>query len=242
MDDFLDERDQWEALKTWLKQNGPWIVAGVVIGIGGLFGMRWWENHVTVRAQTAATRYSDMLEALTRNDRTRAEQLADTLHKEFGSTPYADHAQLALARTDVDAGKLDEAAKRLGTVAQESEDEELRHIAQLRLARVQLTQNKPDEALATLGRGESGAFTSSVEEARGDALLAKGDAAGALAAYRRAAEAMEPGQAEQGLLQLKINDLAAPTGETAAGNQAAAGDQAAATDQAAANDAPKDSE
>jgi len=208
VDDFLDERDQWEALKRWLKENGAWIVAGVLIGVGALYGMRWWEQHITERAQTAATRYSDMLEALTRKDRARADQLAETLTKEFGSTPYADQAQLVLARADVEEAKLDEAVKRLGTIAEDSDDEELRHVARLRMARVQLMQKKPDEALATLGKGETGAFAAAFEETKGDALLTKGDAVGALAAYRKALDSMEPEQQDQGLLQLKINDLA----------------------------------
>ena len=208
MDEFLDERERWDVLKAWMKESWPWIVAGVLIGVGGLYGLRWWENHVTTRAQTAATRFSDMLEALSRKDRARAEQLATTLTEEFDTTPYADQGQLVLARVDVEEGKLDEAVKRLGTIAVDSEDDELRQVARLRMARVQLMQKKPDEALATLGKGEPGAFASAFEEARGDALMAKGDAAGALAAYRKAQESMEPQQQDQGLLQLKINDLA----------------------------------
>lgn len=208
MEDFLDERDQWDALKGWLKENGAWIVAGVLIGVGTLYGWRWWESRVTTRAQTAATRYSDVLDALGRNDRARAEQLSQALASDYGETPYADQARLLLARHDVDTGKLDEAVKKLESVAGNSDDEELRNVARLRLARVQLMQKKPDEALATLAQGDPGAFAPAYEEARGDALLAKGDQAAALAAYRKAVETAEPGSVDEGLLQLKITDLA----------------------------------
>lgn len=215
MDDFLTERDQWDALKTWLKQNGAWIVAGVLIGVLVLYGWRWWQERVTTRAQAAATRYSDVLDALARNDRARADQLVAALGKDYRETPYVDQAELLLARADVESGSLDAAVKRFQAVAENSDDRELRSVARLRLARVQLMQKKPDEALATLTQGEAGAFEAAVEEVKGDALLAKGDKAGALAAYRRAAEATEPELVDQGLLQLKINDLA-PAAEVAA--------------------------
>lgn len=215
MDDFLTERDQWDALKTWLKENGAWIIAGVLIGVLVLYGWRWWQERVTTRAQTAATRYADVLDALARNDRARADQLVEALSKDYSETPYVDQGQMLLARADVESGSLDAAVKRLEAIAANSDDRELRGVARLRLARVQLLQKKPDEALATLAKGEAGAFGPAIEEVKGDALLAKGDNAGALTAYRRAADAAEPQPIDQGLLQLKINDLA-PAAEVAA--------------------------
>jgi predicted negative regulator of RcsB-dependent stress response len=215
VDDFLTERDQWDALKTWLKENGAWIVAGVLIGVIVLYGWRWWQERTTTRNQTAASRYSDVLDALARKDRARADQLVDTLSKDYADTPYVDQGQLALARADVESGSLDAAARRLAAIAADAEDDELRNVARLRLARVQLMRKKPDEALVTLAQVKAGAFTPAMEEVKGDALLAKGDKAGALAAYRRAVEAAEPGLMDQGLLQLKINDLA-PAAEVAA--------------------------
>ncbi len=218
MDDYVSEIEQWERVKQWLKENGAWIVAGVLLGVGLLYGWDWWQDRVTTRAQTAAARYSDVLEALQRNDRTRAQQLVDNLGKDYDETPYVDQAKLLIARADVGSGKLDDAARQLQEVATGADDQELRRVARLRLARVQLMQKKPDEALATLGQGEAGAFAPAYEEVRGDALLAKGDSAGALAAYRKAAESTEPGLVDQSLLQLKINELAAaaPTDGAAA--------------------------
>ncbi len=209
MDDFLTERDQWEALKGWLKENGPWMVAGVIIGVAGLFGYRWWEERQTERAHAAQARYTDVLAALTRNDRTRAAELVDQLRGELGGTPYSDQAQLVLARAHVEARELDAAARRLRDVMDNSKDEALRLVARERLARVQLAQDRPDETLATLAGGSSGAFQPRFEELRGDALLRKGDSAGAIAAYRAALAGAEPGVVDVGQLQLKLNDLGA---------------------------------
>ena len=58
------------------------------------------------------------------------------------------------------------------------------------------------------------AFSARFDEIRGDALLKKGDKAGALAAYRAALGAKEPGLVDTGLLQLKINDLGVAEAES----------------------------
>jgi predicted negative regulator of RcsB-dependent stress response len=208
VDDYLTESDQWEQVKTFIRENGVAMIVGVLLGGGLLWGFSWWGDHVTARSNAAAARYLDVLDALGRNDKARAIELTDQLKKDYASTPYVDQAQLALARMHVTRGELEDAARRLADVMQNSKDGQLRPIARERLARVQLAQNKADEALQTLGTGEPAAFTAGYEEVRGDALLQKGDRKGALAAYRRALAAMEPGVNDAGLLQLKITDLA----------------------------------
>jgi len=184
-------------------------VVGVLLGAGILFGVSWWNERVTTRSQAAAARYLDVIDALGRNDKARAIELTQQLQKDFSATPYVDQAQLALARMHVERGELEDASQRLKGVADNSKDEQLRLVARERLARVQLSQGKPDDALKTLEGVQAPAFTARYAEVRGDALLQKGDHAGALAAYREALAATEPGVTDTGLLQLKINDLAA---------------------------------
>src|SRR5262245_51573649 len=186
------------------------MVAGVIIGVAGLFGYRWWEERQTERAHTAQARYEEVLSALARNDRTRAGELADELKGEYAKTPYSDQAQLVMARAHVESLEFDAAIQRLRPVMDDSEDKELRFIARERIARIQLAQDRADEALATLAAADgSGAFAPRYAELRGDALLRKGDTAGAIAAYREALASKEPGVVDAGQLQLKLNDLGA---------------------------------
>jgi len=209
VDDFLTESDQWERVKAFIRENGLAVLTGVMLGGAMLYGYSWWGDHVTARSQAAGARYVDVLEALERNDKARAIELTDQLQKDYSATPYGDQAQLALARWHVERGELEDAARRLKGVMENSKDQQLRPVARERLARVQLAQGKADEALKTLDDGKAPAFTARYQEIRGDALLQKGDRKGALAAYREALAAMEPGVTDSGLLQLKINDLAA---------------------------------
>lgn len=210
MDDYYNEQEQWERVKQWLRENGLWLLAGVAIGIGALSGWRWWEARVERLAVEASGKYQQVLEAFGRGDRTRGTTLAEELRRDYGRSPYADQADLVIARAHVEASEYGEAAERLQRVAQSSKDAELRHVARLRLARVQVAQGNTDQALATLAAAkDTGAFSSRYTELRGDVLFAKGDRPGALREYRAARAADTDGVLDAALLELKINDLTA---------------------------------
>jgi predicted negative regulator of RcsB-dependent stress response len=206
VDDYLTEQEQWERLKGWLKQNGPWAVAGIAIAAAGLGGWRWWQARAEQRLLTAAAEYQQLLAEFGRNDLAAAEQHADALVAAYPGTGYAEQAELAAARVEMENGKAAAAMERLQRVMQKATDPGLALTARLRLARVQVDQNQADAAIATLAGAEAGAFAPRFAEVRGDALLAKGDRAGALAAYREARAAGAAGS-DVDLLDLKINDL-----------------------------------
>jgi predicted negative regulator of RcsB-dependent stress response len=202
-----NEQEQWERVKAWLRENGLWIGAGVLLGVGGLVGYNTWQDRKLRVAQEAGTRYEQAIEAMDRGDRTRGLAITDEIAKEYAGTAYADLATLAAARVHVESGELDKAAASLSTVMNGSKDQELRLIARLRLSRVQSAQGKHDEALATLGAAEAGEFAARYAEARGDALYAKGDAQAALEAYQKARSGGKDGVVDVDVLDLKIRDL-----------------------------------
>ena len=35
-DEYYNEQEQWERVKKWLRENGPWLLAGVVLGLAAL--------------------------------------------------------------------------------------------------------------------------------------------------------------------------------------------------------------
>jgi predicted negative regulator of RcsB-dependent stress response len=219
VDDYLTEQEQWERFKAWFRENGPWIVAGILLAVAGVGGWRWWQAHTNRVALDANARYDQIMQAFEVGDRARGLELIDSLEHDHAGSPYVDQANLAAARLFVDSNELEQAAERLETVLGESRDPELATIARLRLARVQIALGKPDAALATLAKRETGAFASRYHEIRGDAYYAKGDKAAALAEYRSALLAAGPSVAENKVLNLKINDLAgqaAPLSSTGA--------------------------
>ena len=212
MEDYLSEKEQWERVTSWLRENGAWIAAGVVVGALGIGGWQWWNAHVDSVNGEASAKYEQMLSDLDKGDKTGALVLLSSLEQDFSSTPYADQARLAVARVYVEGNELDKAATELQAVSQQSKDKQLALVARLRLARVQIAQQKPDDALMTLDGVDPGAFESLFHEVRGDADFAKGNKAAALTEYRTArSKDAGGGGSDTSLLDLKISDLVAVT-------------------------------
>lgn len=232
MDEYLTESEQWERLKAWLRENWPWLAAGIGLGVLALWGWRWWEARTERLALEASAKYQQVLDAYERGDRTRGLTLLDELRRDYGTSPYTDQAELATARVHVEQNELDKAGERLRRVMETTDDPQLALVARLRLARVQVAQNRPDDALATLTIAEPGAFAPRFHEVRGDALLAKGDRAKALEAYLTARAGDVAAVVDTALLDLKINDLRqsqpAVAGETKSGGAAPQAADAAA--------------
>jgi predicted negative regulator of RcsB-dependent stress response len=222
VDDYLSEKEQWEWLKSWLRSNGLWIIAGIAVGAGILAGWRWWEARTDRIALEAGAKYQQILEALDRKDKARAETITLQLERDYATSPYVDQARLLAARVAVESNELDKAASTLKTVMDTSKDKQLALVARLRLARVQLAQAKPDDAIKTLDAVDAGAFKPRYQEARGDALFAKGDKAGALKEYQAAREGSLGQSVDAESLELKIDDLlaenVAPAAPPAAAN------------------------
>lgn len=225
MDEFLSESEQWELVKRWIRENAIWIVGGVALGVAGLAGWRIWLERIERMAHEASGRYEQALEAFAREDRTRGFTIVDELRRDQKASPYADQADLLAARIHVDLREFDKAVERLQRVMNDSKDDELRQVARGRLARVQIQRGNPDQALALLPASQGGTFAARFDEIRGDALLAKGDEAAALTAYRAARAGAATGAVDPGLLELKINALVpaeeAPPAEAAPAASAA---------------------
>jgi predicted negative regulator of RcsB-dependent stress response len=210
-EDYLTDDEQWEALKRWVVENGLWVVAGIVLGVVALFGYRHVEGSRNDGALRAAAQFGEMTTAVERNDRNRSRQIADGIIKDFPKSPYADQAQLTIARLFVDEGQLPSAIAPLTQVMTNSKDTELRRIARLRLARVLTDQGKPDEAIKTLAEESPGAFAARFHAVRGDAFYAKKDFKSALTEYKAALNSGDASNVDAALLELKIADLGEPS-------------------------------
>jgi predicted negative regulator of RcsB-dependent stress response len=174
-EEYLTDDEQLEAVKHLIVEYAPWLIGGVLAGAVVFFGLRYFHSYTDERAMKAAEQFSAMATALQKNDNAASRRIADGLIKDYASSPYADQAQLTLARLDVDEGHLDQAIAPLTRVMNDSKDTELRQIARLRLARVLTDQGKPDEAIKTLAEPAPAAFAARYHEVRGDAYFAKKD-------------------------------------------------------------------
>lgn len=215
MDDYLSEKEQWEWVKTQVRENAPAVLVAIVLAVAVVFGWRWWQGHLDERRLAAGAKYMEMVQALEGGDRTHALVALGELERDYAGSAYADQGKLLAARLYVDDGALDKAAAELASVSGTSKDHELALIARLRLARVQIAQGKPDDALATLGTAPPAPFAALSHEVRGDAYYVKGDKAAALAEYRSAQAGGASG--DSSLLGLKVAELSAAASSASAG-------------------------
>ncbi|MDY6945699.1 MAG: tetratricopeptide repeat protein [Pseudomonadota bacterium] len=211
VEDYLTDRDQEEALRTWWRENWSWILGGIVLGLAMLGGWQYWKIHNANQAAAAVKLYEDFRGALGRNELDAANRSLGTLVADHEKSPYTQQGRLLLAKKYVDETKYDDALPLLQAVASESKDEELAWVARLRAARLLIQQGKHDEALNSLDPEKAGAFTAQVREIRGDAQVAKGNPDAARAEYAAALAANIDGPADRmvdrSLLDMKLQDV-----------------------------------
>ena len=210
MDELLSEKEQIEAIRSWWKENGRYIVSGVVIGVGLLLGWNYWNKQRTQDAMQASSIYESLMSEVADGNGEAARTIAANLHENYGSTVYAGQARLAMAKLYMDLGRDQDAANELSRLVTEGEDSEAQMLARLRLAKVLLYQDKAQEAadlLQAYAYRET-AFAARYSETLGDAYVALERNDAAREAYTAAlADNPNAPTVNRALVQMKINDL-----------------------------------
>ncbi|MCP3664007.1 MAG: tetratricopeptide repeat protein [Gammaproteobacteria bacterium] len=201
----LSEEEQVEALKKWWKENGRSVVAGVVLGLGGVFGWQFWGQYQQNQAAQASFQFQQLNQAVSQNASESAVIQAEKLQSEHGDSSYALFATMELAKVRYAEGDLDGAQKEWQWVIDNSSDISLRQIARLRLARALLGADKVESAKALIAKSENDSFRGEFSEIKGDIALASGDSEAARAAYK---EALAEGASNSALVEMKLDDLA----------------------------------
>ncbi|PKF50868.1 YfgM family protein [Enterovibrio nigricans] len=199
MDVYTTEEQQVEAIKTWWRENGKAVVLGAVIGLGGLYGWRYYQAEQETSREQASDAYTQVVTALAAGD-AQAEEKALAFIKSNDSA-YATLLELQLAKSFVDAGELPKALEQLRAV-QASKDSTLKSIATVRIARIEAEQGNNDAALKELNAVADESWKAQVEELRGDILLSKNDVAEARSAYAASLAA-----ATNPVVQMKLDNL-----------------------------------
>lgn len=206
MTEYMTDEEQVERIKKWWSDNGSSVIAGLVIGIGGLAGWRFYVDYQTNNAAEASAHFNQALSSLEANKTDATLEQANLVLGDYASTPYAELAQLALAKAYVASEKYEEAAQTLQKLIDDSNEEGMQTIARMRLAAVQQQMGQLDQALSTLGAEYPEQFSAAVEELKGDLLAAQGSAEQARAAYQKARMANPPAANPQ-YLQQKLDNL-----------------------------------
>jgi predicted negative regulator of RcsB-dependent stress response len=223
VDGLLTEQEQVEAIRGWWRENGRYIISGLVIGAGLLFGWNYWQNQQEQKALEASALYESLAEDVAQTRLEPAQAKAAEILDNYASTPYAPQARLAMARLYMDMGRDRDAAEALRPLVEEGGDSEAAMIARLRLGKLLLYQDKPEEVVELLQGYDDTAFGARYSETLGDALAALDRNDEAVEAYA-AALAGNPDlpTVDTTLIQMKINNLrVAPAAEETALPEAA---------------------
>lgn len=226
-DDFLTDDQQAAQVKGWLRQNGPFLIAGVVLGLGGLFGWNQWQRYQEQRAEAASVLYDQLLQSVRGQQVDAAAGQLRQLESEFASSAYVDQGRLSMAGLYVLRSKPDEAIAQLQLVVDKGDADEIRHIARLRLARLLSSNDRHEEALKVLDVSGTGAFTPLFHDVRGDVYYAMGKLPEARSEYEQALNGESAATVlDMAYVTAKLDEL----GGSAADLAAAGGLPAAAAD------------
>lgn len=208
MDDLLSEKEQLDQFRSWWSEYGAFVIGGVVIGAGLLFGINYYQDAKLQAQLDASTAYEALVVHVADGNLENAEALADEIAVTYGETTYVGQAGLAMARLYMDKNRDQDAADALLGVLDSSADSELKHVARLRLARIYLYQDKAQEALDLMVGEEPDAFAAAYGEVVGDAYTALGRIAEAQDAYQKVLmDPLAQGTVDQQLVQWKSLDL-----------------------------------
>ncbi len=208
MEIYNTEEQQVEAIKRFFREHGLSMAAGIVLGLGGLYGFRFYQAKQLEAQEAQSAAYAVLVDKAAAEGADKKAWLTDAQkfivdHKDSN---YSHLAALLAAKEAVVLKDYATAEQQLSTVATSSKVPEVVAVAQLRLARVQAEQAKYKEALATLNATMPAAFAAQQNELKGDVLLRSGDEVAALAAYKAAQAGSEVGK--NPLLDVKLNELA----------------------------------
>lgn len=195
IDDLLDEHEQSERVRTWLRNNAVGLIGGVALGLAAIYGWYWWKDQGEAKRLKASDEYQAVLEQV------QAGKLKEAQTKAAGlkGTAFAALAGLDLAKAQIDGGKRDEAIATLRAIS--TDDAAIAAVVSQRLARLLIDAGKSEEALTLLTNIDDPL----AHEVRGDALYALGRKDQARDAYNKALVQLDVAAPQRRLVELKLS-------------------------------------
>jgi predicted negative regulator of RcsB-dependent stress response len=195
IDELLDEHEQGERVRDWLRRNGAGIVGGIVLGLALVGGWKWWQAQQLSQRMQAGENYQSMLARIEAGDLAQAQAV------DPGQGAYATLAALSLAKAQVEAGDRDAAIATLRGV--DDVDPVLAHVVGQRLARLLTDAGQHQEALQLV----AGADDAASLEIRGDAQVALGKPEEARKAYADALTRLDVAAPQRRLIEIKLTHV-----------------------------------
>jgi len=203
-----DDYEQEQLIKEWLNKNWLTIVAGIALGIGGLWGYGQWQASKTKNIQAAANDFVQIEQLLLLDEVTEAETMIADYEAKYGANIYVVKARLMAAGKLVEQDKIAAAKAHYEALIEVKPEKSIAEMARLRLARLLVSEGDYTAALMQLDKVQSQAYQTIVEEVVGDVYLAQGDLSKAKDSYQLALNEGE-GYSGRQIVEMKLADVKA---------------------------------
>jgi len=198
IDDLLDEHEQSEKVRTWLKDNALGLIGGIALGLALIGGWQWWQKQQEHARVQTAERYQSVVDDIKALKLKQAQSKVAAIDE----GAYATLAALRLSQAQLTAGQRDAAIATLRGVR--PSDSALAAIVTQRLARLLIDVGKAEDALRLLPKDSTDA---EILQVQGDASYALGHRDEARAAYQQALTRLDVAAPQRRLVELKLTQV-----------------------------------
>ena len=200
----IEEEQEINQLKDWWKENGKTIIAAFILGVGGMFGWRYWQAHQAEQIAQASAQYDALIYSAQQDEQAKKANIEQFVQAN-SKTAYAVFALLDEAKKATEKQDFAAAEVNLNQALTQSQDEVLTSIVALRLSAVQFQLGQLDNALTTLNQVKGESFNARKAILTGDIQVAKGDKVAAKNSFEQAQQSGS--QLEQQMAKMKLNNL-----------------------------------
>ena len=200
----IEEEQEINQLKDWWKENGKTIIVAFILGVGGMFGWRYWQAHQAEQIAQASAQYDALIYSAQQDEQAKKANIEQFVQAN-SKTAYAVFALLDEAKKATEKQDFAAAEVNLNQALTQSQDEVLTSIVALRLSAVQFQLGQLDNALTTLNQVKGESFNARKAILTGDIQVAKGDKVAAKNSFEQAQQSGT--QLEQQMAKLKLNNL-----------------------------------
>ena len=200
----IEEEQEINQLKDWWKENGKTIIVAFILGVGGMFGWRYWQAHQAEQIAQASAQYDALIYSAQQDEQAKKANIEQFVQAN-SKTAYAVFALLDEAKKATEKQDFAAAEANLNQALTQSQDEVLTSIVALRLSSVQFQLGQLDNALSTLNQVKGESFNARKAILTGDIQIAKGDKVAAKNSFEQAQQSGT--QLEQQMAKMKLNNL-----------------------------------
>ena len=197
-DDLLNEHEQSERVRNWVRSNALGILGGILAGLALIGGWQWWQGQQLKGRMALNERFDETVRVYASGAVPQDKGKAALQALTDGNPTLGTLAALQLARAQVDAERVEDAIATLRGL--DKVDPDLEPVVKERLARLLIDTGKAKDALALLDDERNPAML----DVRGDAEFLLGDRARARASYLKALALVDVGDPQHQLLTMKL--------------------------------------